>query len=407
LSKIYFMDKDMKIIAKKYTMISPYLNEQSRRVWCGIESKSLGRGGISKVAASTGVSRTTIYEGIKDLENKKIDKTEKVKVRKSGGGRKSIKEKNPDILNEIELLVDPVTRGDPESPLLWTCKSTYQLSRELEKTGKKISQRSICDLLSELGYSLQAPRKTKEGGSQPDRDAQFYNIYETVKKFQAKGQPVISVDTKKKELIGEYKTNGREYYLKGKAPDVNVYDFIDKILGKVAPYGIYDQSKNIGFVNVGITSDTAEFAVESIRRWWNQMGLPIYKKAKELLITADCGGSNGSRNRLWKLELQKFAIEFGLKIKVCHFPPGTSKWNKIEHRMFSHITKNWRGKPLVSREVVVNLISNTTTIKGLKISAVLDENIYESGKKVDDSIFSKIKIKPEKFHGEWNYKINP
>jgi len=401
------MDKDIKIIAEKYSQISPYLNEQTRRIWCGIESKSLGRGGISKVSASTGVSRTTIYEGIKDLETQSIIKTEKIKIRKVGGGRKSIKEKNPDIINKLELLVDPVTRGDPESPLLWTCKSTYQLSRELEKSGEKISQRSVCDLLSELGYSLQAPRKTKEGGKQPDRNDQFYYIYKTVKKFQTKIQPVISVDTKKKELIGEYKTNGREYYLKGRAPDVNVYDFIDKSLGKVSPYGVYDQSQNIGFVNVGITSDTAEFAVESIRRWWHEMGQPMYKEAKELLITADCGGSNGSRNRLWKLELQRFATESGLKIKVCHFPPGTSKWNKIEHRMFSHITKNWRGKPLISREVVVNLISNTTTTKGLKISAVLDENIYEAGKKVKDVVFNKIKLKTEKFHGEWNYKINP
>lgn len=349
------MDKDIKIIAEKYSQISPYLNEQTRRIWCGIESKSLGRGGISIVSASTGVSRTTIYEGIKDMETKKIEKAEKIKIRKTGGGRKSIKEKNPDVLTQLESLVDPVTRGDPESPLLWTCKSTYQLSKELEKSGKKISQRSVCDLLNELGYSLQAPRKTKEGCSQPDRDAQFYYIYGTVKKFQAKRYPVISVDTKKKELIGEYKTNGREYYLKGKAPDVNVYDFIDKSMGKVAPYGVYDQSQNIGFVNVGITSDTAEFAVESIRRWWNQMGCPIYKRAKELLITADCGGSNGSRNKLWKLELQKFATESGLKIKVCHFPPGTSKWNKIEHRLFSFITKNWRGKPLIDRATIVNL----------------------------------------------------
>lgn len=401
------MDNGIKIISEKYSKILRYLNEQTCRIWCGIEAKSLGRGGISKVSASTGVSRTTIYEGIKDLETHKVVKAEKIKIRKPGGGRKNIKEKNPDILKKLELLVDPVTRGDPESPLLWTCKSTYQLARELAKNGKKISQRTVCDLLRELGYSLQAPRKTKEGGSQPDRDAQFYYIYESVKKFQDKKQPVISVDAKKKELIGEYKTSGREYYLKGKAPDVNVYDFIDENLGKVAPYGVYDQSHNIGFVNVGITSDTAEFAVESIRRWWNQMGHPIYKGAKELLITADGGGSNGSRNKLWKLELQKFATESGLKIKVCHFPPGTSKWNKIEHRMFCHITKNWRGKPLVSREVVVNLISNTTTKKGLKISAVLDENIYEAGKKVNDSIFNNIKLKPEKFHGEWNYKINP
>jgi len=396
---------------EKYKKLHLYFNENTIRIWSALESQFYGRGGVSFVAEATGLSRTTIYEGLQEISSKTFAKRKddpKERIRKEGGGRKSIKETYPNIEAELEAMLEPVTRGDPESPLLWTCKSTYKIATQLEETrGIKISQRTVCDLLSDLGYSLQSNRKTNEGGNHEDRDAQFYYIYRRVKEFQRKKEPVISVDTKKKELIGEYKNNGREYHEKGNPVEVNVYDFVDKEIGKVSPYGIYDQTKNLGFVNVGIDHDTAEFAVESIRRWWLEMGSTVYKNAKELMITADCGGSNGNRNRLWKYELQKFSNETGLSIRICHFPPGTSKWNKIEHKMFCHISKNWRGRPLTSREVVVNLISNTTTTKGLKISARLDENQYEPGKKISDEMINELKLKNAKFHGEWNYKISP
>ena len=401
----------IKSTRKKYEKLHLYLNENTIRIWSALESEYYGRGGVSFVAQATGLSRTTIYEGLQEIrsgEPKKADVNLKERVRKEGGGRKSIKDKYPNIDTELETMLEPVTRGDPESPLLWTCKSTYKIARQLDESkGIKVSQRTVCDLLTDLGYSLQSNRKTHEGGNHQDRDAQFYFIYRKVKEFQRKKEPVISVDTKKKELIGEYKNNGQEYHKKGMPTEVNVYDFVDKEIGKVSPYGIYDQTKNLGFVNVGIDHDTAEFAVESIRRWWLEMGSKVYKNAKELMITADCGGSNGNRNRLWKYELQKLSNETGLKITICHFPPGTSKWNKIEHKMFCHISKNWRGRPLTSREVVVNLISNTTTTNGLKIEARLDQNSYEPGKKINDEMLKEIKIKNAKFHGEWNYKISP
>lgn len=298
-------------------------------------------------------------------------------------------------------------RGDPESPLRWTCKSTYNLCQQLVLQGYQISQRTVCDLLSQLGYSLQSNRKTEEGGIHPDRNAQFEYINEMIKQFESRGFPAISVDTKKKENVGNYANKGKEYEKKGNPKKVKVYDFIDKKLGKVAPYGIYDLCQNEGFVNVGISSDTAEFAVNSIRSWWNQMGSLKYKDATELMITADCGGSNGNRVRLWKVELQKLANEIGMIINVCHFPPGTSKWNKIEHKMFCHISRNWRGKPLISRQTVVNLIGSTKTNKGLKIKAILDENIYEKGKKISNEELNEVELEKSQFHGEWNYKIKP
>ena len=311
------------------------------------------------------------------------------------------------MIQDLDELLEPATRGDPETPLRWTYKSTTRLADELMARGHPVSQRTVCDLLDELGYSLQANRKTKEGSSHPDRDQQFMHISEKVKKLQSIGQPVISIDTKKKELVGEFKNGCQEWAKKGKPVEVNVHDFADPVLGKVIPYGVYDMTANKGWVNVGIDHDTAEFAVESIRRCWLEMGCPLYPDARQLLITADGGGSNGSRVRLWKLKLQKLADELDMTIYVCHFPPGTSKWNKIEHKMFSFISQNWRGRPLITREVVVNLISNTRTKKGFDITAKLDINSYKTGIKVSDEAFQKISIERDDFHGEWNYKIKP
>lgn len=399
----------IKTSKEKFNKLNPFINEKIRRVWCAIESESYGYGGISFISEATGISRTTIYEGKKLLKGEDIEIQDEqiTRQRKAGGGRKKLTEKHPELLKALEQLVDPVSRGDPESPLRWTCKSTYKLSKELKNQGYKVSQRSVWELLSSLDYSMQSNKKTKEGNQHPDRDAQFNYIYETVKEFQKDNNPVISVDTKKKELIGEFKNNGKEYQPKGQPEQVNGHDFQDKELGKVAPYGVYDQTNNEGFVNVGINHDTAEFAVASIRRWWKEMGQQQYKDAKSLLITADCGGSNGYRVRLWKTELQKLSDEIGLGIQICHFPPGTSKWNKIEHKMFSYISQNWRGRPLISREVVVNLISNTTTEKGLTIKAIIDENLYEKGKKITDEELATVNLIKDKFHGEWNYKICP
>lgn len=319
---------------------------------------------------------------------------------------KKITKNNQEILDSLDKLVSPVTRGDPESALRWVCKSLRNLSSELKNQGHKISHSTVGKLLQNLGYSLQAPRKTEEGGNHPDRDAQFHYINEKVLKFQSIGYAVISIDSKKKENIGNYANKGKEFQPKGKPEKVKVYDFIDKAKGKVAPYGIYDISRNEGFVNVGISGDTAEFAVNSIRQWWYKMGCQIYQ-IPSILITADCGGSNGNRVKLWKTEIQKLANELNKEIHVCHFPPGTSKWNKIEHKMFCHISKNWRGKSLISREVVVNLIGNTITKAGLKIQAVLDSNIYEKGKKISDRQLAEVNLIKEEFHGEWNYIIKP
>jgi transposase len=397
------------MIAKKFKKISPYLDERTLRIWAATEALDQTRGGITKISKITGLSRPTIYSGIEEINKKRTKKfkEEIARTRKEGGGRKKITEINKELQNDLEKLIDPVTRGDPMHPLRWTCKSTPKLTDELNKMGYKVSQRTVYNLLDGMEYSMQSNRKTKEGSNHPDRDAQFFHISEKVTDFQARNQPVISVDTKKKELIGDFKNNGQEWNKKGEPTKTNVHDFPNKDLGKVSPYGIYDITKNNGWVSVGISSDTAEFAVASIRNWWKEMGEQVYPNAKELLITADGGGSNGSRVGLWKRELQQLSNELGIEINVCHFPPGTSKWNKIEHRMFCHITQNWRGRPLISREVVVNLIGNTTTKNGLIIKAKIDEKKYEKGIKVTKKELKTLGIIEDSFHGEWNYKIRP
>lgn len=397
------------LVKDKYDSIASYLNERALRIWCATEvknhNKEFGRGGSTVVHRATGVSYPTIRAGLHELtEKKKLDST---KIRRPGGGRKKIKDENPDLLFDLESLVEPFSRGDPESPLRWTCKSVRNLANELMIKGYSLSFRTVCNLLEELEYSLQSNKKSKEGMNHPDRNDQFNFINRTVKKFQKKISPVISVDTKKKENIGEYKNSGKEYRPKGKPLKVNTHDFPNKKLGKAAPYGVYDITKNKGWVSVGISHDTAEFAVNSIRTWWAKIGKPQYKKSKSLLITADCGGSNGYKVRLWKWELQKLANELKMEIHVCHFPPGTSKWNKIEHRMFSYISKNWRGVPLVTIETVINLIGNTKTKTGLTVDVILDKRKYEKGRKISDEDFGSINIKCNPFHGEWNYIVKP
>jgi transposase len=394
------------IISKKYNLLKPFLNEKSRRLFAAAEALSIGKSGnINLVSRATGISEETIKKGCIELESGESPSGEK--IRAPGGGRKTIVEKDPTILSDLETLIEPTTRGDPESPLCWTTKSLRKLAAELQKLGYKVSHARVADMLHMLGYSLQANKKTIEGTDHLDRDDQFKHINEKCKTFQGEKQPVISVDSKKKENIGNFKNSGRELRQKKDPILVNVYDFKDKELGKVNPYGVYDITNNSGWVNVGIDNDTASFAVESIRRWWNMMGCKVYPEAKKLMITADCGGSNGYRVRLWKMELQKFADETGLEISVCHFPPGTSKWNKIEHRLFSQITLNWRGKPLTSYEVVVNLIAATTTSKGLEVKCMLDENEYPKGIKIDKKQVEDLDIVRDEFHGEWNYTFKP
>jgi hypothetical protein len=396
-----------KHLQKKYRGIKHSLNEKSRRLWCATEAMVIGRHGVAMVSAVTKVTPPTIYAGIRELRWKSNRKKSDQRIRKKGGGAKTILSKSPEIAQELEALTEPATKGDPMSPLRWVSKSLRNLSRELKKKDYDVGHVTVSRLLKDAGYSLQLNRKEREGKSVPDRNAQFEHINEQAKTFLLEGQPVISVDTKKKELIGNYKNGGREYRKKGDPLEVNMHDFPDEKEGKVAPYGVYDLGKNKGWVGVGITSDTAEFAVNTIRDWWFKMGKKDYKKASKLLITADCGGSNGNRVRLWKWELQQLANELQMEIHVCHFPPGTSKWNKIEHKMFSYITLNWRGVPLVSREAVVQLIGNTTTTKGLKIKAQIDYRKYEKGKEVSEKEFESIGIVPDKFHGEWNYRIEP
>jgi transposase len=395
------------IIREKFSALLPILDERSRRLWAAAEAKALGRGGISLVAKATGLSRTTIHQGLKELSKSASLQAFSGRIRAKGGGRKLMIANHPSLLQDLEALVEPTTRGDPESPLRWTCKSTRQISDALKQKGYRIGRQKVSELLAELGYSLQANRKRLEGSKHPDRDEQFRYIYMLVKEFQASNQPIISVDTKKKELVGDFKNGGREWQPKGRPEPVRVHDFADKTLGKVNPYGVYDQTANVGWVSVGTDYDTAAFAVESIRRWWHRMGKQTYPEAKRLLITADGGGSNGYRVRLWKTELQRFATEQGLEISVSHFPPGTSKWNKIEHRMFSHISMNWRGKPLTSHEVIVNLIANTTTAKGLEIQAELDTGSYPKGVKVTDAELKEVNLVLDEFHGDWNYSILP
>lgn len=379
----------------------PSLNEKQRRLYLAAEAKAFGFGGVSCVARLSKTSRPTIIQGKKELGKPIVSLP---KSRKSGGGRKAIYKKQPEILADLEALVEPLSIGDPMSALRWTVKSTRNLAEELQNKGYKVSHTVVADMLKLLNYSLQSNRKRHEGGSHPDRNSQFGYINRSCERFMEENNPVISVDTKKKEQVGNYKNAGKALRKKKDPEDVEVYDFGKE---KAVPYGILDIKENEGFVNVGMNYDTSAFAVESIKRWWNDMGKSKYQSAKSLLITADGGGSNGSRVRLWKTELQKFANESGLSITVCHFPPGTSKWNKIEHRLFSHITMNWRGRPLVSYETIVNLIGATKTGKGLKVKAVLDENQYKKGTKITDSEIDSINIFRHAFHGEWNYTINP
>jgi len=390
-------------LKNKYERIMHHLDERSKRLWCANEAIGIGWGGVSTVSKATGVSRTTITEGIKEITEKKGNPDNR--IRRTGGGRKKKSESNKQLVTDLDCLIEPITRGDPESPLRWVCKSTRKLAAELANQGHQVSHSLVARILGELDYSLQSNKKTIEGAEDhPDRDAQFHFINDKVKKFQMKNHPVISVDTKKKENVGNYKNNGREYRKKHNPVEVDVYDFIGK-LGKAAPYGVYDITRNKGWVSVGLSHDTSEFAVNSIRNWWLNMGQIEYPNAKELFITADGGGSNGYRVRLWKTELQRLANDLNLIIHVSHFPPGTSKWNKIEHRMFSFISQNWRGKPLIDHVTIVSLISNTKTKDGLEIKAVLDENIYEKGRKVSDEELAAVSIFKYKFHGEWNYKI--
>lgn len=384
----------------------PSLHEKGRRLWAATEAQAYGRGGITVLQRATGLSRVTIYKGIEELKTGRIFSADN-HIRQKGGGRKKLTDMQPELLKALNNLVDSTSRGDPESPLRWTSKSTRKLSKQLKSQGFKIGYKTTGTLLKNMKYSLQANKKVKEGSSHLDRDAQFHHINQSVMDFHKRGQPAISVDTKKKENIGEFKNNGRELCKQKEPMLVNSHDFPDKRLGKVVPYGIYDIGKNKGWVSVGISGDTAEFAVNTIRTWWYKMGQSIYETASELFITADCGGSNGYRVRLWKKELQKFATETNLTIHVCHFPPGTSKWNKIEHRMFSYISQNWRGKPLITRETVVQLIGNTRTEKGLEIQAVLDENTYQLGREVSDKEMAAIKIEKNTFHPDWNYTIKP
>jgi len=396
------------VLTKKYKALTGYLDERALRLWAAAEAQSLGHGGVSRVARATRLSRTTIHAGLKELATPpRAGSNVRGGTRAPGGGRKPLTAKDPQLLVDLEGLVEPTTRGDPESPLRWTCKSTTKLAAQLNAHRHRVSQRTVCDLLWGLGYSLQSVRKTREGAQHPDRDAQFQHIAKVVGQFQRRGEPVISVDAKKKELVGDYANKGQEWQPKGEPVPVEVYDFADKKRGKVAPYGVYDVGANRGWVSVGIDHDTAEFAVESIRRWWREMGQPLYPQSRRLLITADGGGSNGSRVRLWKVALQQLADELGLEIFVCHFPPGTSKWNKIEHRMFCHISRNWRGRPLSSRQVIVNLIGQTTTAQGLSIRAALDTGRYPAGIKVTDAQMKALALEKDRFHGEWNYSLKP
>jgi hypothetical protein len=399
-------------IQRRFHSLSPFLDERMRRLVAAAESEVIGYGGVSAVARATGVSRRAITSGMKELkQRKKASQTVQAqpRIRRQGAGRKRIMDKDPILLADLDRLVDPVTRGDPESPLRWTCKSVRRLAEELQQEGHAVSYQTVGELLHALDYSLQANQKTLEGSQHADRNAQFEHINRKAQSNLKHGEPVISVDTKKKELVGDFKNAGREWQLKGQPEPVRVHDFAlrepDK--GKVAPYGVYDLGRNVGWVSVGVDHDTAAFAVESIRRWWRWMGGASYPKAKRLLITADSGGSNGARVRLWKWELQQFADETGLEIAVCHFPPGTSKWNKVEHRLFSFISQNWRGKPLISHEVIINLIAGTTSKTGLAVRSELDSNTYPAGIKISDHQMAELRLRRDTFHGDWNYRLLP
>ena len=395
-------------IRNKYRLLRSELDERARRLWAATEATTIGWGGVSIVSEATGIAHTTIRKGTQDLAHVETNTSEPSptrRIRRSGGGRKSVLETDIGLNFALESLIEPSTRGDPESALRWTCKSTRRLSGELKQQGHEVGPTSVRKILHELDYSLQANRKTREGADHPDRDEQFGYINERVRTFLRSGQPVISVDTKKKELVGDFSNAGREYHKTKTAIETRMHDFADKELGKVIPYGVYDLKSNEGWVAVGINHDTAQFAVNSIHRWWTEMGCRRFPRANRLLITADAGGSNGSRTRLWKLSLQDLADELSMNITVCHFPPGTSKWNKIEHRLFSFITQNWRGKPLYDLVTIVNLISHTTTSAGLIVKSAIDEAVYEKGIKVTDTQMARLAITPHTYHGNWNYTI--
>jgi hypothetical protein len=398
-------------VRSRYELLRPVMDERLCRLWAAAEARILGHGGISQVARATGMMRKRVAAGLRELEQIAKDPLAgdrpRSRIRRPGGGRKPLTQQDPTLLSDLDALVDPVTRGDPQSPLRWTCKSTAQLAAELRRQGHQVSERKVAYLLREQKYSLQANRKTQEGASHPDRERQFQQINASTQAFQQRGQPVVSVDTKKKELVGPFKNGGREWQPSGAPQAVNVHDFPDPELGKAIPYGVYDVTANAGWVSVGMDHDTAQFAVESLSNWWRQMGREAYPEARELLVMADGGGSNGARLRLWKMALQRLADETDLRITVCHFPPGTSKWNKIEHRMFCHITRNWRGRPLVSHEVIVNLIGSTTTATGLTIRADLDSNLYPTGIRVTDEEMATVRIQKADFHGDWNYTVIP
>ena len=394
-------------IQTKFRALGPELNERSRRMWAAVEAASLGRGGSSAVAAATGLSRNTIRAGLRALREPRVrTPLAPNRIRRPGGGRKPLTETYGDLSEKLRSLVESSTRGDPESPLLWTCKSTRKLAEELAALGCPVSYRTVDRLLRALDYSLQSNRKVREGADHPDRNAQFEYINRHVQFFQRRGQPVISVDTKKKELVGDFRNAGREWRPKGKPLEVRVHDFVDPDLGKAIPYGVYDVTRNEAWGSVGIDHDTAEFAAGAIGRWWFKMGRPRYK-ARQLYLTADGGGSNGARCRLWKVALQKLANRTGLRLVVSHLPPGTSKWNKIEHRLFCHITQNWRGRPLISHDIIVKLISSTTTAQGLRVKAALDRRHYPTQKKVTAEEWSRLNLLPAGFHGNWNYTIAP
>lgn len=398
---------NLSTLQEKYSALAPTLNERSRRIWAAIEAKSLGHGGISIVERAVDLSRSTISRGIKELGSSQAPMGSE-HIRRPGAGRKKTAETDPALRKDLEALVEPTVAGDPQSRLRWTSKSLRKLSMELQAMGHKTSHRMVGVLLSEAHYSLQANRKSvEEGKRHPDRDGQFRYINEQVERFQRGGQPVISVDTKKKELVGDFKNGGKEWRPKGQPEQVRVHDFLIEENGKAAPYGVYDMTRNAGWVGVGIDHDTASFAVRTIRRWWQVMGRGVYPKARGLLITADSGGSNGSRTRLWKWELQKWANATGQSITVCHLPPGTSKWNKIEHRLFSYITMNWRGRPLINLATIVSLIASTRTKMGLKVRCELDKGRYPKGIKIPNAQMAQINLQRHSFHGDWNYTIRP
>jgi len=396
--------KILRLLRKKFRQLWPHLDERSRRIVAASEAIHLGYGGVSLVSQACGLSRVTITQGLRDLE---IPPLPAGHIRRSGAGRASVLERDPGLLGVLEALVEPLARGDPESPLRWTCKSTRKLAAELTVLDHPVGHETVAQLLRQMDYSLQGNRKTEEGADHPDRDAQFRHINDEVRCFLAAGNPVVSVDTKKKELVGNYENKGRQWRKKRSPELVKGHDFPDPTVPRAYPYGIYDLHRNSGFVNVGTDHDTGAFAVASIRGWWRYEGQGLYPRARQLLITADGGGSNGYRLRLWKLELQKFADETQMPITVCHFPPGTSKWNKVEHRLFSFISSNWRGEPLRDYETVVQLISATTTAKGLKVKCRLDRRKYQLGRRVTDDEFDTLNVVRNEFHGEWNYTIKP